>query len=59
MTSKIQRFRVGGILELPWIHTKLNVGYETLNNYVFFNSNALPEQAGSAVHVFHASLNNN
>jgi hypothetical protein len=56
--SKIQRFRVGGILELPWIHTKLNVGYETLNNYVYFNSSALPEQAGSAVHVFHASLNN-
>ena len=56
--SKVQRFRVGGILELPWIHTKLNVGYETLNNYVYFNSSALPEQAGSAVHVFHASLNN-
>ncbi|MBQ6278781.1 MAG: putative porin, partial [Muribaculaceae bacterium] len=56
--SKTQRFRLGGILELPWIFTKINVGYETLNNYVYFNSDALPQQAGSAVHVLHASLSN-
>jgi len=56
--SKIQRLRLGGILELPWIHTKFNVGYETLNNYVYFNSSALPEQCGTAVHVFNASLRN-
>ena len=56
--SKVQRFRAGGMLELPWIHTKINVGYETLNNYVYFNSDALPQQASSAVHVLHASLNN-
>ena len=56
--SKVQRFRVGGILELPWIHTKFNVGYETLNNYVYFNSEALPQQASTAVHVFHACLTN-
>ncbi len=34
------------------------MGYETLNNYVYFNSDALPQQAGSAVHVLHASLSN-
>ena len=56
--SKEQRFRVGGILELPWIHTKINVGYETLNNFIFFNSSALPEQASSAVHVLHMALSN-
>lgn len=56
--TKVQRFRVGGILELPWIHTKVNVGYETLNNYVYFNNEALPAQASNAVHVLHASLSN-
>lgn len=56
--SKVQRFRVGGELSLPWIHTRVNVGYETLNNYVYFNNDALPAQSTSAVHVLHASLSN-
>lgn len=56
--SKVQRFRVGGKLDLPWIYTNIHVGYETLNNYIYFNSNALPEQSASAVHVFNASLSN-
>lgn len=56
--GKEQRFRVGGILDLPWIHTKFNVGYETLNKFIYFNSSALPEQCGSAVHVLSASLSN-
>lgn len=56
--SKTQRFRAGGILSLPWIHTTFDVGYETLNKFIYFNSNSLPEQSGSAVHVFNASLSN-
>lgn len=56
--KKVQRLRVGGILDLPWIDTRFNVGYETLNNYIYFNQNALPEQSGSAVHVFSASVTN-
>lgn len=56
--SKVQRFRAGGILNLPWIHTSINVGYETLNNYIYFNNSSLPEQATSAVHVLNASLSN-
>lgn len=56
--SKVQRLRLGGMLELPWIHTRLNVGYETLNKYVYFNNLAMPEQSTSAVHVLHASLSN-
>lgn len=56
--SKEQRFRVGGQLDLPWIHTSLSAGYETLNNYIYFNNMALPEQSSSAVHVFNASLSN-
>lgn len=56
--SKVQRFRAGGILDLPWIYTSINVGYETLNNYIYFNNNSLPEQSSSAVHVLNASLTN-
>lgn len=56
--SKTQRIRVGGRLDLPWIYTSVNVGYETLNNYIYFNSKALPEQSATAVHVFNASLSN-
>lgn len=56
--SKEQRLRLGGELSLPWVYTKVNVGYETLNNYIYFNSSALPAQSSSAVHVFNASLSN-
>lgn len=56
--SKEQRLRLGGILELPWIHTKINVGYETLNKFLYFDSKALPAQCGSAIHVFNATLSN-
>ncbi len=56
--SKVQRFRAGGVLNLPWIYTSINVGYETLNNYIYFNNNSLPEQSSSAVHVLNASLTN-
>ena len=56
--SQVQRFRAGGILDLPWIYTSINVGYETLNNYIYFNNNSLPEQSSSAVHVLNASLTN-
>lgn len=56
--SKEQRFRVGGSLELPWIDTKLEAGYETLNHFIYFNNQALPEQCGSAVHVLSATLSN-
>lgn len=56
--SKVQRFRAGGVLNLPWIYTSINVGYETLNNFIYFNNNSLPEQSSSAVHVLNASLTN-
>ena len=39
--SKVQRFRAGGVLNLPWIYTSINVGYETLNNYIYFKCMSL------------------
>ncbi|MBQ0116024.1 MAG: putative porin [Bacteroidales bacterium] len=55
--SKTKRFRVGGELNLPHTGTNINVGYETLKDYVYFNNEALPQQHGDAIHVLSATLN--
>lgn len=55
--GKVRRFRAGGKLYVPHTGTRVNVGYETLQNYVYFNAAGVPEQAGSAVHVLNATLN--
>lgn len=49
--SKEQRFRVGGELVIPWTRTRVNLGYETLKNYLYFNTEALPAQHSSPIHV--------
>ena len=54
--SKVTRFRVGGELNIPFSGTRVNVGYETLKNYVYFGNEATPEQCGSPVHVLSATL---
>lgn len=54
--GKIRRFRVGGKLQIPHTGTRVNVGYETLQNYVFFNTSGVPEQASGAVHVLNATI---
>lgn len=55
--NKTQRFRVGGVLNIPQTWTNVNVGYETLNNYIYFDNECLPHQHGSALHVLSATLN--
>lgn len=54
--SKERRLRLGGILNLPWTKTSVNVGTETLQNYIYFGPNALPLQCSDAVQVFSATL---
>lgn len=54
--GKETRFRVGGELNIPWTATMLNVGYETLKNYLYFGENGTPEQCSSPVHVLSATL---
>lgn len=54
--SKVTRFRVGGELAIPFTGTTVNVGYETLKNFVYFGDDAMPAQSGSPVHVLSASL---
>ena len=54
--GKTRRFRAGGKLYVPHTSTNINVGYETLQNYVYFNEAGVPAQSGSAVHVLNATL---
>ena len=56
--SKQQRFKVGGILNFPWINTSINAGYETLNKFIYFNEDNLPTQSDKAIHVVHGAINN-
>lgn len=54
--SKTQRLRVGGRLQVPHTGTWVDVGYETLKNYLYFNDEGVPAQQSDAVHVFSATL---
>ena len=55
--GKTRRYKVAGKLHIPWTRTTLSAGVENLQNYVFFNTEALPEQYGGNVQVFSACLN--
>ena len=55
--DKQQRFRIGGEINIPHTWTSANVGYETLKNYVYFDSLALPRSHSDAIHVFSATVN--
>ncbi len=57
--SKVTRFRVGGVLDVPHTATLVNVGYETLKNYVYFGTDGTPAQCGSPIHVLNATLKQN
>ena len=54
--SKTKRVRVGGELDIPFSWTNINVGYETLNDYIYWNAEGLPAQHGGAIHVLSARL---
>lgn len=54
--SKETRFRVGGELNIPFSGTNVNVGYETLKNYLYFGENGTPAQCSSPIHVLSATL---
>jgi hypothetical protein len=57
--GKVRRFRAGGILTVPQTGTRVNAGYETLQNYVYFGNEGTPVQESGAVHVFSATLDQN
>lgn len=54
--GKTRSFRVGGELTIPWTRTRISAGFENLQNYVYFDKNALPEQEGGNIQIFSATL---
>ena len=55
--GKTRRYLIGGDLHIPWTSTNFSIGVENIQNYVYFNPEALPEQFGGNIQVFSASLN--
>lgn len=53
--GKVRRLRLGGKLFVQQTGTHLNVGVENMENYVYFNSSALPVQHNGNIQVFSAS----
>ena len=54
--GKIRSFRVEGKLYIPWSRTELSVGFENVQNQVWFDSSCRPEQYGGSVQVFSAAI---
>lgn len=54
--SKIQKYRVGGKLLIPWTRTELSVNFENIGNYIYFDSTSVPRQYSGNVQIFSASL---
>lgn len=54
--GKTRSFRVGGAISVPWTRTRLEAGFENLQNYVYFNTSGLPAQYGGSVQIFAARL---
>lgn len=54
--GKTREIKVGGKLMIPWTRTTLSAGVRNLQNYVYFNDEALPTQFAGNVQVFSATL---
>lgn len=54
--GKIRKFNVGGTLTVPWTRTTISVNFESIQNMVYFNPEALPVQNGATVAIFAARL---
>lgn len=54
--GKIRSFRAEGRLHIPWTRTMLRVGVENIQNQIYFNSAALPQQHGGNIQIFSAAI---
>ncbi len=57
--GKIRRFRVGGELRIDRWRTRLNVGFENIQNHIYFGNDCMPHQESGMIQIFHAQLNQN
>lgn len=54
--GKIRSFRAAGKLDIPWTRTQLRVGFENVQNQIYFDSSSIPKQHGGSVQVFAAAI---
>ena len=54
--GKTRRLRIGGILDVPHVGARINVGVENIQNLVYFAEDGCPAQAGDNLQVFSATL---
>ncbi len=54
--GKTRTLRLGGELNIPHTRTYLNVGYETLQNHIYFDASGNPVQESGAIHILSAQL---
>jgi len=57
--SKTRSVRIGGEITVPWTNTTFSAGVENVQNHIFFNDRALPEQYGGSAQIFSATLRQN
>ncbi|MDE6303309.1 MAG: putative porin [Paramuribaculum sp.] len=57
--GKERRLRVGGAIDYSRSRTRIEVGVENVQNYLYFGDNFLPAQYSGSVQVFSASLRQN
>lgn len=57
--GKIRRVRIGGNIDIPHTGTNFSAGVENLQNYVYFNNDALPAQESGSIQVFAMTLRQN
>ncbi len=54
--GKTRRLRVGGEISFPKTGTYINVGFENVQNHVYFDENCLPRQESASIQVISATL---
>lgn len=54
--GKIRKAGVQGHLHIPWTKTDLHVGFENIQNQVYFNESCLPSQYSGHIQIFSASI---
>ena len=56
--KKTYRFYVGGEIAYPtqWVKPRLNVSFENITNYIYFDNQGLPQQTDGSIQVLAADL---
>lgn len=54
--GKVRRLRLGGRLDIPHTGTTFTAGVENVQNYVYFNTDALPTQESGSIQILSLNL---